>query len=124
MIPKQVTISIPQELNGAKVPIIKAIRAITGLGLKEAKDMSEQFGDHMIEVRCYAGHNYDMGREVSAEENFQHYVRSLVAAGVGVRGHTKNDRLFTELKALICNAVASDELDLARALIDVLQDNQ
>ena len=28
-------------VEGAKIPVIKEIRAITGLGLKEAKDMSE-----------------------------------------------------------------------------------
>ncbi|CAG4976011.1 MAG: 50S ribosomal protein L7/L12 [Lysobacter sp.] len=60
---------ILKEAGAKKVEVIKAVRAITGLGLKEAKDLAEAGG---------------MVKEAASKEDAEKFKKDLEAAGATV----------------------------------------
>ena len=60
---------ILKEAGAKKVEVIKAVRAITGLGLKEAKDLAEAGG---------------MVKEAASKEDAEKFKQDLEAAGATV----------------------------------------
>jgi len=60
---------VPQDAGAQKVDVIKAVRAITGLGLKEAKDLTEAGG---------------VLKEAVSKEDADKFKKDLEAAGASV----------------------------------------
>lgn len=124
MIPTFVTVTFPQnyEANCSnKVSTIKAIRLLTGLGLKEAKDLSEQFGEQRIKVTVRDGEDYATGRFVPAQENYERAIKELKSQNIPVVANCFRSKMINDVKRLASEAVLRDENDLAVALIDVLK---
>lgn len=124
MIPTFVTATFPlnYEANGSsRVSTIKAIRMLTGIGLKEAKDLSAQPGEQRIRVLVRDGEDYVTGRPISAEENYQRAINDLKAQNIRVVPNCFRSKMIEDVKRLASEAVLRDENDLAVALIDVLK---
>lgn len=124
MIPTFVTATFPlnYEANGSnKVSTIRAIRMLTGLGLKEAKDLSEQPGEQRIKVLVRDGEDYATGRAVSAQETYLRAINDLKAQNIRVVPNCFRSKMIEDVKLLASEAVLRDENDLAVALIDVLK---
>lgn len=124
MIPNSITVNLPEDYTAAdsnKVGVIKAIRLLTGLGLKEAKEFSEKPGLQKILVQVRASEDYATGRPVTAEENFDRAMQEFRRWNIPVTINSARVQLVDDLRRLIREAVLRDELDMAAALIDVLK---
>jgi len=91
MIPDTITISCPRSYAN-KITVFKAIRTITGMGLKEAKDASEFQGDQLLPVnKNWFSINYP----VAPMAEFEAQIRILDNNGVNIV-----DNIFQILKSL------------------------
>jgi hypothetical protein len=109
-IPTNVKIFIhgyPANKVSGKVSVIKAIRTLTGFGLKEAKDASERIGVPQTFVcTCrVATEYYDACRVLTAE-------------GVEVGGAI--EKLLTELRKLGSDALLQGEDELANEILQLV----
>ncbi len=102
------TIKILIRTNPAnKVSVIKAIRVLTGLGLKEAKDASERTGIPQVFACTCAG-----------STEYYEACRTLTAEGVEVGGAI--EKLLTELRKLGSDALLQGEDDLANEILQLV----
>ena len=92
-------------MNGAKIQVIKAIRALTGMGLKEAKDASEIFEPQTITIRT-----------IISQQEFNDNIATLKANDVIIG--TRVQEILEELRRLSTEAMKLHEDDLAN---DILQ---
>ena len=113
MIAEKFTIVVPGPL-GNKIPVIKAIRTLTGLGLKEAKDASELFNVPQTFTLNVAGSATSTIQSTSAfiDEQF----RILRADGVQVGEPVYT--ILEDLRKLGSQALLQGEDELAN---DILQ---
>ena len=123
MISKTITVTFPQDYKSYnKVSVIKAIRVLTGMGLKEAKDLCEMSGAQKIHVAVDNGWEQVTGRLVKDQEYYDNSIKALKAEGCTVV--TPEDcalTLIDDVRNLAAKAVLSGELELAVALIDVMK---
>lgn len=106
----QIIITCPEiyrniNMNGAKIQVIKAIRALTGMGLKEAKDASEIFEPQTITIRT-----------IISQQEFNDNIATLKANDVIIG--TRVQEILEELRRLSTEAMKLHEDDLAN---DILQ---
>ena len=98
-----------------KVAIIKAIRCLTGLGLKEAKDASERYELQTLEIFLSAGINIAAGREeYYIEEQFKTLRQEGCLIGPSVH------RLLQELRLLGSQALEQGEDELANEILQLV----
>ena len=122
MIPNTVTITLPELYTSAnKVAVIKAIRTLTGMGLKEAKDLSEQPGQQRVEVRCPPAEDYATGQIIPSQDRFDRAVADLRGQGIPVHIDNFRGSAMDRLKALVSEAILRDDYELAEALMPVLK---
>jgi len=102
------TVKILIKTNPAnKVSVIKAIRSLTGLGLKDAKDASERIGTpQMFACTC------------SGQNEYYEACRTLTAEGVEVGGAI--EKLLTELRKLGSDALLQGEDELANEILQLV----
>jgi len=95
-------IQIVEIADGQKIPVIKAIRNITGFGLKEAKDVADSPCGSI---------------EVNADQ-VKYAARELQAAGAIVEYRDVSLRGFAkDIKKVMRKAFEADRFDLLEALL-------
>lgn len=122
MIPTHITVNFPLNYEAAgsnKISTIKALRYLTGLGLKEAKELCEKFGEQRIKVSVRDTEDFATGQLRTAEEQFNRAVADLRAQNIPVRFHTS--KTLEDLRRLASEAVLREEYAVAQALVEVLK---
>ena len=108
MIPEHISLTVP--LDGIcrnRVSAIKAIRVITSLGLKEAKDISDDYGsEHTLKVNS------------TSEAEFNEACRILRTEGYIVGGAVHF--LLEKLRELAKEALQQQEDDLANEIMQLI----
>lgn len=122
MISKHYTMTFPNVgSNGYdRIKVIRAIRTLTGWGLKEAKDVTERHGTQRVHVQVSETHSTCDNRVLSAKETFDTAISELQRNGVIVV-ETARSGVLAEVRVLASEALLNDDLDLAIALIDVVK---
>lgn len=121
MIPRYLKVTFPKVGMYERVPVIKAVRIITGMGLKEAKDLTETAGEHRLLVAVTDGINYYTNTPVSAEDRYKEAIEIFRVNGVKFCANTIRHSLLEDLRRLTSEAVLKDDLDLAAELITVIR---
>lgn len=105
-----------------KVPAIKAVRVLSGLGLKEAKDVVDAEKEYTFKVVTQdAQGSWDSTDIVPASARCADAVRDLRTMGIYVTENLlKRDILLEQVRQLASDAVMEKQDDLAIALIEVL----
>lgn len=122
MIPTHITVTFPTDYQSSganRVTTIKAIRTLTGMGLKESKDLTEKWGEQRIKINVHAAEDYATGRVLTAKEQFDRAINELKAQNIPVKIQTY--KTLEDLRRLASEAVLRDEHDVAMALIEVLK---
>lgn len=114
---KQLTITCPasygNDATHGKVPTIKAIRELTGAGLKEAKDMSENSQPQVITINePYFVNNY-----ANPELEIEKIIKILRGCNVHVGGTVR--KLLEELRKLAVEALQGGEDELANEILQL-----
>lgn len=121
MISKHYQMVFPAVNSGYnRVQVIKAVRSLTGLGLKEAKELTEKLGNQLVRVRAEDMVDPYTERTITAEQTLANALAELRRNGVMVVEAVRAGTL-DEVRKLASDAVLRDELDMAAALIDVLR---
>ena len=102
-----------------RVAVIKAIRQLTGLGLKEAKDLTEKLGSQLVRVRVEDYVN-TYNEVIPAPTALANALAELRRNGVNVVEAPRAGTL-DEVRKLAADALLRDELDVSVALIEVLR---
>ena len=106
------TLVAPKSMSN-KVAAIKAIRTLTDLGLKEAKDASEYAGVEKI---------YTLGHTLftcpNPQGEYDRQVRTLVAEGFDVTGSVY--RILEDLRKLGSQALLQGEDELANEILQLV----
>lgn len=123
MIPKSIKLVFPSvgSTNYDRIGVIKAVRALTGMGLKESKDMTEEAGEHVIRVSISDGVDFYSGQTVSAADRYKLAIENLRLNGVRVNENSLRSKMVEDVRRLASEAVLRDENDLAVALIEVVR---
>jgi hypothetical protein len=106
-IPARITIKTPFS-NGDKISCIKSIRALTGLGLKDAKDIADASGI-IHEATVFPGLSY---------LEFEQNCRILRNAGVEVGGAVFT--ILEDLRDLGAQALKQGEDELAAEILQLV----
>lgn len=96
-----------------RVEVIKAIRMLTGLGLKEAKDASERGGDQHFNISM---HNFAAYSNPDTE--IENQFRILRNNGISVGDSVQ--RLLQSLRELGAEALKQGEDDLASEILQLV----
>ena len=103
-----ITIEVPQRSEMYNVvACIKAIREITGLGLKEAKDIVDVVGQHLLNLHSQTTDN-------QLEESFRILRNNNIAVGKPAW------RILQELRELGSQALKMGEDELANEIIQLV----
>ena len=110
-IPNNIIIHPPSQYASTanKVEVIKNIRIITSLGLKEAKDLSEESWAHTCMVRVYPG---------TTEAQFEEACRILRINNVTVGPHYHE--ILQELRDLGADALKAGEDEVANEIMQLV----
>ena len=120
MITKHYQMVFPAVNSGYnRVAVIKAIRQLTGLGLKEAKDLTEKLGSQLVRVRVEDYVN-SYNEVIPAPTALANALSELRRNGVNVVEAPRAGTL-DEVRKLAADALLRDELDVSVALIEVLR---
>lgn len=113
---RQFTILIPNPvtLTYNKVAVIKAIRSLTGLGLKEAKDVSDIYGV----VQTLALSQPVFSTIMSSEQYIEGQFRILRAEGIEVGEPVQ--KILTDLRKLATQALSMGEDELANEILQLV----
>lgn len=106
------TITCPAILTN-KVAVIKAIRTLTGLGLKDAKDASERSGPQTFDIQMSNFSSY-LNQQAAIDEQF----RILRADGVEVGEPVF--KILEELRKLGSQALLQGEDELANEILQLV----
>jgi hypothetical protein len=112
---RTVSIKIPNYPFINKISVIKSIRAITGIGLKEAKEMSESAGNvYLLPVDL----SYFTTNGIFAEAAFESECQSLRNHGaeVGLAVH----KILQNLRSLASEALLQGEDELAGEILQLV----
>lgn len=125
LIRKHITLTFPITAAGYpdgynRVSVIKEIRMLTGLGLKEAKDLTEQFGPQRIRVMLQ-GRFDESGDFHSALDRYSESLDRLAAQGVKIDENDVHQPLLADVRRVCADAVLEGDLTLAQELITVLK---
>ena len=123
MVPKFITVEFPSVYDPHttnKIGVIKAIRSLTGMGLKDAKDLSEKPGQHRVEVHPYVHTCPITGREHTLEESFNVYVGWLRNQGIKVVIDSKKEQVMVQLRELAADCLVRGEYDMTVDLINII----
>lgn len=120
MISKHYNMTFPAPGSSNRVAVIKSVRSLTGLGLKEAKELTEKEGAQLVQVRAADTVNPYTNQPVSAKFFLEESIAELRRNGVVVVEAVRAGTL-AEVRKLASDALLRDELDLAVALIDIVR---
>lgn len=122
MISKHYNMTFPayRDMTYNRVGVIKDIRQLTGLGLKEAKELTEKQGTQLVQVRVSDIVNPYTNQPIPAKDVLTNAIADLRANGVIVVEAVRAGTL-AEVRQLAFDALLRDELDLAVALLHILR---
>jgi len=112
MVDSKFTITCPLLINN-KVTVIKAIRTLTGLGLKEAKDASEKGGRQVYDI-----HASNFLGCVDPEKAIEEQFRILRSEGVEVGEPAW--KIIQDLRELGAKALQMGEDELANEILQLV----
>ena len=104
---EKITISCPNQYHN-KVSVIKALRTLTGMGLKEAKDASEVVGKPQTFPLTFG----------LTPQDIETNLRTLRVENVEVTGPVQN--LLEELRRLGAQALTHGEDELANEILQLV----
>lgn len=104
----------PWGVSKNRVTAIKALRTITGYGLKEAKDLSEATGEHIVPIGGVTYFSSDPG----AKKEFDDACQTLRNEGYDV-GHSMH-KLLQELRELASKALQMGDDDFANEILQMV----
>lgn len=99
-------VSIPD-----KISAIKAIRSLTGIGLKEAKDASERSGEQTFPVQNFSGY-------ANPDREIENQMRILRTLGFQVGGSFH--LILQSLRELATQALQQGEDELANEILQLV----
>jgi len=115
MIPEKITIKCPRDYGNQKVAAIKAIRELTNMGLKEAKDASEIIGDQQLSI----GHRlYGPNAEPDAQMKFEMSIKAMESAGIEIADYAF--RILKSLRELGAEAFRCGDDELAGEILQLV----
>jgi len=103
-----------------KVKSIKGLRALTGLGLKEAKELSENIADAYPNA-------YTTSLKLNPDVNsVKDGIDDIVEGGIAVIDNSEPVRveLLSNIQDIGAAAISNGQYDIAQALLDLLVANQ
>jgi len=100
--------------NGSKLEVIKALRTLTGLGLKEAKDASEVVGT----PQTFSLSNTLFTNYANPSQEVDNQYRTLRNNGVQIGGAIHE--LLAELRKLGAQALQQGEDELANEILQLV----
>lgn len=105
----------------SKVAVIKALRNLSGLGLKDAKDTSEMLSPVEVDLK-FINDNIAAGKVVEADKEVQ--LQILRSNGVKILSSTGSvlDSIAEDLENAICKAVKAKHYQLAKDISELLLD--
>lgn len=106
------TILCPSLIHN-KVEVIKTIRSLTGLGLKEAKDASERGGEQVFDINLANFASYQ-NPQSAIDEHFRILRNNGVEVGPPVW------RIIEELRKLGSQALLQGEDELANEILQLV----
>lgn len=107
-IPQKLNIKIPNKKNIANfVMVVKSIRILTGLGLKEAKDIADQEGETVLHI-------------VNGILDIDFNSASAALAQQGIVVGDKKQEIIDELRELAVQALQIDEDELANEIMQFI----
>lgn len=109
-IPNRIVVDSTSFSEGNKVTFIKGIRRYTGIGLKEAKDLTE-CGDTSLELI----------RRSDDDESVREAICFIKQAGVKIKSGDDYANIINHVATAAEMAVSAREFGLASELIDVLK---
>jgi hypothetical protein len=113
----QIDLTFPVDYFGSnnKVSVIKAIRTITSVGLKEAKDMSEIPGVVTVEIKPQVSYGTVVSdTDVFLEEQYRILRNNGVLVGPAVH------RILQSLRNLAADALQQGDDDLANEILQLV----
>lgn len=112
LLPTTVSVTFPVAMPGYnRISVIKAVRSISGMGLREAKDISESAQHHLLTVALPGG--------VSNEDHYlDEQCRILENNGCKV-GPTVRD-ILRSLRELGASALVQGEDELANEILQLV----
>lgn len=121
MISKHYNMVFPAVNSGYnRVGVIKAVRQITGLGLKDAKDLTEKQGVQLVHIVVNDIVDHYTGHPIPEKRVLEDALAELRRNGVMVNEAARAGTL-EEVRKLASDALLRGELDLSVALIDILR---
>lgn len=122
MIPNRIGIYIPDNYDNLnKIEVIKTIRTLTGMGLKEAKDLSERPGMQVVDVKISDGVDAFTGKVLTAEAIYNRAIAQFRSMGIASSDTGHRSKILDDVRKLASEAVLRDEPEVAVALIQVLK---
>ena len=124
MIPKSVMVEIPAFYDPHTtnpVGLVKAIRALTGMGLREAKALIQEPGIHSIDIKPYAHTCPRTGREFTQEESYNHYIELLKNQCIKVTVDSHREQFIANIRELATDCLARGEYDKTVDLINIIR---
>lgn len=120
MIAKHLKLTFPPVNSGYnRIQVIKAVRQLTGLGLKEAKELTEMVGPQLVRVRAEDQTDWT-GVLHTADAVFKSCMDAFKDNGVRVADASPVG-IMADLRKLAADAVMSSEFDLAQDLINIIR---
>lgn len=125
MIFKHVRMTFPMVFGSHnRLAVIKAVRMLTGMGLKEAKDLTEMGGTQRVRILVEDRRSFaDESVIIPAKQAYDEAMQLLRDNGVHVDMTPSAGRegMIGEVRKLASQAVLGDDLDMAEALIAVIR---
>ncbi len=112
-----INIDTTHSLPGLKVTIIKAIRQLTGLGLKDSKDIADQLGEHRLELSPYYYDGVAITTEQARREMEQLF---LTLRKSGVQVGSPVFIILDDLRKLGADALLQGEDELANEILQLV----
>ena len=101
-----------------KVPCIKGIRALTGLGLREAKHISDELTEHNKKQTIRIDN-------LIQQVDFDYHSELINDNGMSITSYIPNDPIRNEIReqvnGIISYATLAGQYDLSKALLSILE---
>jgi hypothetical protein len=112
----QVDLTFPHDYhNQDKIAVIKAVRIVTGLGLKEAKDLSEIQGVATVNINVSPGYGANIANmDAYLEEQYRIMRNNGVLVGPAVH------RILQSLRNLASEALHQGDDELATEILQLV----
>jgi hypothetical protein len=122
MIPRHITVQFPSgfDRSSMKIAVIKAIRGLTRMGLKDAKDLTEKHGPQKIKIDPYQMTSPDNGNLYDIKRSIEEYIKSLKDNGVIVV-YDDMDANIDTLQKVAISSIEAGNYEMAIDLLNLIR---